>query len=390
MLAPDANTPHRMFPVKARPKLGKRVEWWARGLSHRALATLLPGPPAPPAGTAPPDWGARPTRVLVVRYDAMGDTVLLTSLIRAIARSHPSITVDALVLKPHVTVLDGLPEINEVLSFDRTNVRRNPPAALLAQIRANQYDVFVDGVVLRNEIPSATLMMMLAARAPYRIGLSGKRNSFLYNLPVDGDASGHHVDLCAALVAPFGVDPATADMRPWLAVSDTERAGAEQRWNNATGGASGRGVRLLVNVSAAQVSREWRDERFAEVIRHVRGRRAGLTVLVTGRPNDTTRIAAIAAAAGVHWSVQPLRDAIALVAAADIVLTPDTGTTHIASALRRPTVALHQRNKWMWTPYHVPSRTLFATDDATLDSIPAAHVATALDELLVELYGPPG
>jgi heptosyltransferase I len=377
-----------LFPVNAPPRLGKRVEWWARGLSHRALATLLPGPTASNT-LAIPDWSAHPTRVLVVRYDAMGDTVLLTSLIRAIARSHPSITVDALVLAPNVDVLAGLAEVNEVLPFDRTNVKRNPPPDLLARIRANRYDVFVDAVVLRNEIPTATLMMMIASRARYRVGLQGKRNAFLYNLPVPGDATGHHVDLCAALAIPFGVDPSTADMRPTLAVSDAERANAERRWHAAalpTPDGVTRPARLLINVSAAQPSREWRDERFAEVIRHARQHPA-LTILVTGRPNDSVRIAGIAAAAGVQWTVQPLRDAIALVASSDLVLTPDTGTTHIASALGRPTLSLHQRNKWMWTPYRVPNRVLFADDDATLDTIPAAKVAAALDELLNQVLG---
>jgi ADP-heptose:LPS heptosyltransferase len=374
-----------LFPVNAPPHFGKRVEWWARGLSHRALATLLPGPTANTTAVTP-DWNAHPTRVLVVRYDAMGDTVLLTSLIRAIARSHPSITVDALVLAPNADVLAGLPEVNEILPFDRTNVKRNPPPDLLARIRSNRYDVFVDAVVLRNEIPTATLMMMIASRARYRVGLHGKRNAFLYNLPVRGDTSGHHVDLCAALATPFGVDPSTADMRPTLAVSDPERTTAERRWHAATTSTTDRPTRLLVNVSAAHPTREWRDERFAEVIRHTREHHP-LTTLVTGRPNDSVRIASIAAAAGVQWTVQPLRDAIALVASSDLVLTPDTGTTHIASALNRPTVSLHQRNKWMWTPYHVPNRVLFATDDTTLDTIPAAKVAAALDELLNEVMG---
>jgi len=372
--------------------LGKAVDRWGRGVMHRGAAGTLAGP----ARTAAPDWDARPTRLLLMRYDAMGDTVLLTGLIRAIRRMHPLITLDALVLAPYVDVFDGLADVHDVLGFNRTKDLRYPPRALLARVRANRYDAILDAMVVRDELPTASLMLMLAARAPIRIGMRGKRNSFLYNVPLDDDASVHHVDRLAGLGVPFGIDPVATDFRPRLALSDAERAGAEQRWRDAARPidasapvASGRPLRLLVNVSAADANRYWVDDRFVEVIRHARAARPEMTVLVTGAPNHTTRVAAIAAAAGVRSSLQPLRDAFALVAAADAILTPDTGITHVAAAFDRPTVSLHQKNKWMWTAYRVPTRALIARDNASLDTIPAADVSAALDALLAEQYGPP-
>jgi ADP-heptose:LPS heptosyltransferase len=388
--------------------LGKAVDRWARGVMHRGASGTLAGP----ARTTAPDWDARPTRLLLMRYDAMGDTVLLTGLIRAIRRMHPLITLDALVLAPYVDVFDGLADVHDVLGFNRTKDLRYPPRTLLARVRANRYDAILDAMVVRDELPTASLMLMLAARAPIRIGMRGKRNSFLYNVPLDDDASGHHVDRLAGLGVPFGIDPVATDFRPRLALSDVERAGAEQRWRDAAlppdasglatsapaspvrsgsalGSRPGRPLRLLVNVSAADANRYWVDDRFVEVIRQARARRPEMIVLVTGAPNHTARVAAIAAASGVRSSLQPLRDAFALVAAADAVLTPDTGITHVAAAFDRPTVSLHQKNKWMWTAYRVPTRALIARDNASLDTIPAADVSTALDALLTEQYGPP-
>ena len=48
----------------------------------RAIAASLPGPRL----AAPPDWDARPHRVLYVRYDAVGDMIIATGVIRVIAR----------------------------------------------------------------------------------------------------------------------------------------------------------------------------------------------------------------------------------------------------------------------------------------------------------------
>ena len=82
---------------------------------------------------------------------------------------------------------------------------------------------------------------------------------------------------------------------------------------------------------------------------------------------------------------QPMRDAVALCAACDALVSPDTGMTHVATAFSRPMVVLMQRDNWMWGPYKVPSRVLTATDRASLDSISVDAVSDAVDSLLGEI-----
>jgi ADP-heptose:LPS heptosyltransferase len=374
--------------ARPRARLDRRVSDAVRDLAQRSAAALCPGPRIAQA----PDWDARPYRVLVVRTGSMGDTVIVTALIRAIAASHRTLEVDALVRAPYVRILDGLPYIHEVVPFECGDRQRNPGPALMARLRRNRYDVVVDGMINvdtwgRTGFPSASIMFLLAAGAPLRIGQGGMRNSYIMNLPVTVDRDLPQIDRFSALAGPFGVDGATTDWRPELALSPTERAGAEARWGQASPGTD-RGFRLLVNVSAQERIRQWQDDRYAEVIRHARERRPRLTVVVTGVPDQEARIAAIAAAGGVAWSTQPMRDALALCAAADAVLTPDTGMTHVASAFSRPTVVMRTPEKWMWAPYRVPSREVIAADNRSLDTIAAPVVADALDSLLDEIGAP--
>jgi ADP-heptose:LPS heptosyltransferase len=102
-------------------------------------------------------------------------------------------------------------------------------------------------------------------------------------------------------------------------------------------------------------------------------------------PSEETRVRAIAAASEVAASTQPMRDAMALCATCDALLSPDTGMTHVATAFSRPMVVLMQRDNWMWGPYKVPSRVLTASDRASLDSISADAVFEAVDGLLREV-----
>jgi ADP-heptose:LPS heptosyltransferase len=264
----------------------------------------------------------------------------------------------------------------------------------MMQLRRQHYDVVIDGMLNvdgwgRTGFPTAAIMLLLATRAPYRIGQGGMRNSYIMNLPVAIDRTLLQVERAGAMAAPFGVDLSTTDWRPELVLSADERAGAEARWARVAPPGE-RPFRLLVNVTSTEAARRWRDERMIEVIRRTRVRRPGMTALVTGLPSEEARIREIAHAAGegVGASIQPMRDALALCAACDALLSPDTGITHVATAFSRPTVVLMQHDNWMWAPYKLPSRVLVAGDRASLDSISADTVFEALDGLLREIEAP--
>ena len=70
----------------------KRLELWWRGLWIRILVRLMRR--ADQSG--PPNWGARPHRILFLRHDRAGDMIVSTGVMRAIAESHPTITLDVL------------------------------------------------------------------------------------------------------------------------------------------------------------------------------------------------------------------------------------------------------------------------------------------------------
>jgi lipopolysaccharide heptosyltransferase II len=357
------------------------LERWMRDRLQRATArVLLPGPPAGEARL--PASPARPLRVLVLRYDMIGDLVLTTGAIRQIAASRPEMEVDVLARASVAPVLEHLPFIRHVIPFDVTATRRHPPPGLLARVRRQGYDVVVDGMSFRHATPTSSVLLLAAAGAPYRVGLASTRNRFLYNLPVDPVPARHYAEQCAILALPFGLDFDTTDWRPRLAVSNEERGAAAMKWSGL-----GRGLRLFVNITAADRYKEWPDERMVAVLRRVRADHASLRVIVSGAPDQGARLARVAEAAGVTWSTQPLRGAMALVATADLVLSPDTGIVHIAAAFDRPTVSLHKRNTRMWTPYRVPSRAVFSSDDHSVISIQTDEVTAAVTGLLDEEFG---
>ena len=99
----------------------------------------------------------------------------------------------------------------------------------------------------------------------------------------------------------------------------------------------------VVHPGAAFPGRRWPPERFAAVARHLAA--TGHEVRITGGPAEVDLAREVAAAAGLGpdavlaGRTSPLELA-AVVAAARVVVSGDTGVAHLATAYRRPSVVL--------------------------------------------------
>jgi ADP-heptose:LPS heptosyltransferase len=332
------------------------------------------------APSAPPDWAARRHRVLFVRYERIGDMIMATSLIRAIATAHSTVTVDVLASSRNSPVLQNNPYVNSVIVLDRASAGEY--VDVLRKIRQNHYDALVDGRINTPRLLITTALVALVSRAPYRVGWSNGTGRRLYNVPVASsyteDGSVHYIDASARLAAPFGVDLASFDWRPEIFLQPHERAAAERSWPTHAAQAP----RLLVNISAPDARRRWSDASFVEAIRAARGARPGLTVGVMGLPSDSRSVQAVAGAAGATpLPTATVRDAFATVATASFVLTPDTSISHAASAFSKPAVVLLRRDAASYEPYRVPGRVIL-WEGESINRVPASLVADAVQDLV--------
>ncbi len=340
----------------------------------RALAALAR---ADRAGDKP-NWGARPHRVLFLRQDRIGDMIVSTGLLRAIASAYPTISLDVLASPANAPILREEPHIRTVHILDKRRPWAYP--ALAGRLRRARYDAVIDCMVTA---PSRTAMMlMLAAGAPHRIGISGRGVDEVLTLPVSQRAGARHiVDQLATLGTALGIDPEATDFTPQITLTAAERAAAEQAWSSAGAAAGTR--RLLVNVSAGRADREWPHEHFVAVLHKLRTDHPEMRALVIGSPAEAERSQAIASQAGVQVApTAGIRQAVALVAVSHLVLTPDTSIAHAAAAFRKPAVVMYTPGvaEW-WHPYGSPYRAL-ATADATLASLPLEPVLAAMQDLL--------
>jgi len=350
----------------------KRLEGYWRLFWIRALTRLMRRPTV-----ATPDWASRPHRVLFLRHDRIGDMIVSTAVMRAIAESHPGIELDVLASPANAPVLDGAKYVRKVIVFDR----RAPTSYMVAarRLRAGRYDAVIDCMVTAPSV--TTLLLMLATDAPYRVGIAGHGNNDAINVTVP-PAGGERlmaIEL-GALSAAFGVDPSARDWRPELVISPQLKEAAAARWRSI---GQGTGQRVLVNVSAGAASRQWQIEKYVSVIAHLRQRLPDAGVLVIGAPNERNRVEDVAAKSGATPAGTAfLNEAFALVATADFVFTPETSIVHAASAFRRPAVALYRRTESARWGLHPEFGENVEHSDDTLLTLDAPPVLAAIDRVL--------
>ena len=303
--------------------------------------------------------------------------VLSTGVMRAIARSHPTITLDVLASPLNAPIIQGADYIGTTITFDKRALGSYVPTA--RRLRRARYDAVVDCMVTAPSV--TTLLLVLASGARHRIGIAGRGNDDAFTLTVAPDPrpDGHMVDRLSALARAFDVDPETMDRRPSLDLTEMEIARAVSMWSAALPDG---GARVLVNISAGTAERTWPDDRYVAVMRHIRERHPDVVLRVISAPSSSeaeraTRIANAADARVV--STPTIRAAFALVATADLVITPDTSIAHAASALRVPAVAMYSNEKSeRWGLYENAGR-MVIHPSASLEALTADRVIDAVD-----------
>lgn len=352
-----------------------------RVLWMRAIARALPG-----ARTAVlPTNTARPLRVLFVRYERIGDMIMSTGMIRVLAQSPVAMQLDVLANPTTLPVLENNPHVRRVFTLDRKSWKSYHEVG--AQLRAEKYDVIVDGRINNPPVFTSTPLLMLRAAAPYRVGVGGGNNDLVYNIAVKPyDRVTHYIDGSRALAEPFGVAVDKADWRPEIFLTDLEKSRANDVWYRASARLGQSRLepsdepRLLVNLSASEPKRRWTDDNFIHVLRAVRDAHASMPIVVIGLPAEWDSVQRVAASVNAEpAATSRLRDALALVGTSDRVFTPDTSISHAASAFSKPEVVLLKREHHPYAPWNDAARIVFWDGETIAGLAPEVVTEAALD-----------
>jgi len=325
-------------------------------------------------------------RILLSRTDRVGDLILTTPTIATIRRTFPGAHITMVASRYNSVVLDRNPDIDAIV---------NLPSEISPEIFGRR---FVGEVDLAIALAPREIDMRIAAatRAPRRVGYTYARRylmrvtarRWLTDLLVseadpercDRDPSvkvPHEVDQVLALAQAVGARELSRELV--VPVGPKERAYADG---------------LPAGSITVQLGKRWMEtgSTIASTLELFRELRTLGRPLVATYAEDGRALALAISDAGladrVVGNLAFLEWAAALERAA-VVLTVDTGATHVASAMGRPTVVLFEYryfrlNSQEWSPYRVPNAVLRKPRTDAPDALAAsrAEIVAAVRTLL--------
>ena len=356
--------------------LPKRLEIRLRRLVIRLLRRLT-SRKAGPLG----EMDLTHARFLFIRQDMIGDVLVSTGLFAAIKEKHPDSILDVVLSPKNLPALTNNPHIRRRWIY---NKRLSASLQLIRDLRRERYDFAVD--LMDNPSATSTVFSLLAG-ARWNVGLE-KENAFAYDVvvPLLSRKERHIIDRLGQLLPPFGIDPATEELRPRFYPTPEATESARVWWERE--GLADRMV-LGINISAGTDVRFWGIENFRKLIGGLLKAHPGCVPLVLHKPSDTQRAMTISephADVRVSPPTPSFDHFAALVRKTQLLITPDTSAVHLASAFRIPCVALYVQsdpNLRIWDPYRTPHRTLVTPVD-DLRSIPVEKVLEAVGSLVEE------
>ena len=279
-----------------------------------------------------------------MRLDRLGDVVLSTPVIRVLRRAWPDAYLAMMVRPVCRELLDGHPDLNEIILYDRDSAHHGWWATLRFgwALRAKRFDA---ALVLHPTNRSHVIAW--AAGIPRRIGYRRKSGWLLtQQLPHDKHlGTRHESDYALDLVRALGltVDAVPA---PLIAQRPEHRAAAEH-WLTARGWRSGERL-IALHPSASDEAKRWPAASFAQAGDRL-ATEAGARVVVISGPDAAdhgrdvvTRMRSAPLDASGQLSLGTLA---ALLARCQALVSNDSGPVHVAAAVGTPVVSLFGRNQ---------------------------------------------
>ena len=304
--------------------------------------------------------------VLCVRLDSLGDVLLTSPAIVGLKQACPGRRVTLLTSHSGVAAARLIAEIDEILVYEAPWMKNGlqPDASrdlqMISRLAAARFDAATIFTVY-SQNPLAAALLCYLAGIPLRLAHCRENPYHLLTdwvrEPEPDEFVRHEVRRQLDLVATVGVT--CDDDRLRLCIPDQARR--RVRRHLADFGFSGREPWLVVHPGSTAASRRYPPEQFATVADELAKR--DFRVIFTGDRSEEELVDSIRRDMfGPSHSLcgqLDLAEFAALVEAAPLLISNNTGPVHVAAAVGTPVVDLYALTNPQHTPWRVPHRVLF-------------------------------
>ncbi len=277
-------------------------------------------------------------KILILKPSSLGDVVQALPVLRLIKKHLPASEVYWWLDAGLVSLLEGDPDLAGVIPFERRRWTSpwhwDEAWASLRTIREHRFDWVID---LQSLLRSAVVAWLANGR--FTIGLEDRREGAqgFYDVAVPRPSyDTHAVDWYLAVLKDLGV-PFTQDFE-WIPERPAVAAVVRETWQLD-------GARWITLQPGARWSnKRWPVEYFAELVRSLSEQHSAVRFAILGGAADRALGEAVSRARPDRCldltGKTSLPEMVEWIRVSELMVTNDTGPMHVATALRKPVVAL--------------------------------------------------
>ena len=283
--------------------------------------------------------------ILIVRTDRIGDVVLTTPAIKAIAQTFPTARITVLVSPATFDLLNGNPYIDEILVDDRNGRHKGlfGSLRLAREIRLKKFDLAIIFHTKRRYN-----LACYTSSIPVRLGYKNTKFGFLLTHPLkDQRALGikHEAEYCMDVLKAIGIKNNELDVFVPLQKEAEEWARLWMQENNLRSHEF-----IVIHPGASDPAKCWSTAQFAQLMERLAERYTLKIVLIGAVPSVTVsgeilRKTHIPSKFFDLTGKTSLAQMVSLLRRSRLLISNDSGPVHVAAGVGASVISLFLRDR---------------------------------------------
>lgn len=196
-------------------------------------------------------------RILVIKNRAIGDTILLTGVLRLLKRHFPNHQIHALVRSPAGELLEGLPFIDRVISVNEPRNKLERTGywfKMVKRLREKRYDYVLNfHASFRTALTAKMLRAVRCVANHHKL----KGRNWFSDLPVSGRGQVKpNIERDLDVLRALGIQARLEEAMPEVALYPAEKIAAEKLFSEGPVEA-GAGPRIFLGIGASRETKRW-------------------------------------------------------------------------------------------------------------------------------------
>lgn len=321
----------------------------------------------------------RVSRILIFRYDRIGDMILTTPILRALKHYNPQVRLDVLASKGNAEIVLNNPYVNNLIVLEDRWWRR---LKQVCHLRRQRYDVVLNFVFNRTTEPG--ILANIIAPHGHKVGSAAEHQAFYFNrIAKIKRFEQHMLESHVSMVEQaFGIAVNREDLQLEIAIDDGSRITVDE-WLESVSihrraeKKSPGDPYVVLNPSGKDQDRSLAVHQVIHLVKELSGT-TEFRLVVLDSPDNPAMVKAlrdnVEPGRALFYrtrTARPLGELASLIEGSLVAISPDTSIVHFASALHTPVLAIYSplNASQEWMPINVPYDVVMAKEGQRISEI---------------------